>query len=115
LRDSAGLAPASLPDRDRPDHRPYPPSVRRSARIVVASVVLSGLAGGCAQTDYDASELRAGLSAAGLTRDQATCIVRAMQREFGIERLGARDEPGADERAGFAQIYDRCTGVALPR
>jgi len=72
-------------------------------------MTVAGLAG-CGQTDYDGGKLRDDLVEAGLSRDEATCVVRAMEDTFTVQRLGAREEPRGYERDDFAGILDDCTG-----
>lgn len=72
----------------------------------------AGLLGACSQESYDSTRTVGDLVDAGLTRGQATCVVREMNEQITVERLGAREEPGTDEREMFAAIFDAC--VASP-
>jgi hypothetical protein len=79
---------------------------------VAALVVAAALLGACAQESYDARRTVGDLVDAGLTREEATCVVREMNERISIERLGAREEPGDDEREKFGAILDDCLSAA---
>lgn len=83
-------------------HRPA--NIGRVATVLAAAALL----GACAQQSYDSRRTVSDLVDAGLTRAQATCVVRGMNERISVERLGAREEPGDDERARFAAILDGC-------
>ena len=75
--------------------------------VVVAGAVLLGVVGtACANPGYDPGSTRRDLVEAGLTPTQAACVVRAMDRRFGEQRLNAHDILKESERERFAAILD---------
>ena len=77
--------------------------------VFVAAALLVGVAGtACANPGYDGSSTRRELVDAGLTPTQATCVVGAMERRFGAQRLDAHDVLKASERERFAAILEAC-------
>jgi hypothetical protein len=64
---------------------------------VVASVVIGGLLSGCAAGGYNAGSLEHRLEKAGLSSQQATCVLDRMVAKFGETELNARTEPIAEE------------------
>jgi len=75
--------------------------------MVIACAAL--LLGACAQENYESESTRDDLVQEGLSRGQANCVVREMNQRISIERLGAREGPGADERDEFSVIFEECT------
>jgi hypothetical protein len=76
--------------------------------VVAAAVFLGGLGTACANPGYDSGSTRRELVDAGLSQTQAACVVRAMDRRFGEQRLNAHDVLKASERDRFATILDTC-------
>ena len=76
--------------------------------VAAAAVLLVGLGAACANPGYDPGSTRRELIDAGLSQTQAACVVRAMDRRFGEQRLNAHDILKASERERFAAILDLC-------
>jgi hypothetical protein len=76
--------------------------------VMAVAVFVGGLGTACANPGYDAGSTRRDLVDAGLTQTQAACVVQAMNRRFGEQRLNAHDVLKATERARFAAILDTC-------
>ena len=88
---------------------PYRTSVRGR---FLALVVLGGvLAPGCASDGYTEASTEAKLIDAGLTPEEADCVVDGREKRIGANRLGGRDEPSASQRERMTQILEQC-GVA---
>ncbi len=76
--------------------------------FVAAVVLLGGLGTACANPGYDPGSTRRELVDAGLSQTQAGCVVRAMDRRFGEQRLNAHDILKPSEHERFAVILDTC-------
>jgi len=68
----------------------------------------------CANPTYDPGSTRRELMDAGLTRDQATCVVRAMDDRFGDRKLRAHQPVKPSERKRFAEILAGCDVSVSP-
>lgn len=82
--------------------------MRRVVLARLAAGLVAAVAAGCASPGYDPASLRADLVEAGLSPDEARCVVREVERRIGVERLGAREEPAPDEREQFAAVIAGC-------
>jgi hypothetical protein len=80
--------------------------VRPRPLIAVAALVLT--VSGCAIDDYSGASTRRDLAGAGLSSEQAECVVTGLRRAVTDQRLGARDEPTDKESAAAARVLSRC-------
>jgi hypothetical protein len=80
----------------------------RSRPALVIAAVLTVLGAACANPGYDTSTTRDDLVQAGLSDTQATCVTRAMERQFRARRLDAHATPTRAERTKMAAIFDAC-------
>jgi hypothetical protein len=76
--------------------------------VVIAAGFVGALGTACANPGYDPAATRRELVDAGLTKAQAACVVRAMDRRFGEQRLNAHDIVKESERDRFGEILDTC-------
>ena len=85
----------------------------RPARRVVTLGLGVLLLAACASDGYSDSGTEQKLQDAGLTSEQADCVVRAMEKRIGANRLGGRDEPSESQRERMTEILEDC-GVTEP-
>jgi hypothetical protein len=75
---------------------------------VFTAALLAVLAAACANPGYDSSTSHDDLVKAGLTDAQATCVTRAMDRQFRARRLDAHSTPTETEHSKMAAILEQC-------
>lgn len=67
------------------------------------------LLGACGDDEYDTKALADDLRAdTGLTTEQADCMVVGLEARLGENRVGAHEEPTAEEREVLEQVAERC-------
>jgi hypothetical protein len=81
----------------------------RPALLMAGAILLAA----CASDGYSDSGTEQKLQDAGLTSEQADCVVRGMEKRIGANRLGGRDEPSESQRERMAEILEDC-GVTEP-
>ena len=85
------------------------------ARVRVGVIVLIGaLCSGCAAGGYSTSSLHKRLVQAGLTSEQATCVLDRMVNKFGDTQLNARTDPIAAEIQAERLLLRACGAVTHP-
>jgi hypothetical protein len=79
-------------------------------RIKLAAGALALMAGlgACGGDSYNRDDAIEQLTDEGVTKEVATCIVDAVEDEFGIETLNANREPTAEEEAKIGEISLGC-------
>ncbi len=77
------------------------------------AAVLATMAFGIAAcgSDYDRDQAIEDLEEAGMTNEQAVCIVDKAEDEFGIEKLESTDDLTEEDEAAIMEITTACMGL----
>ena len=90
--------------------RPYAGAVAARRRMTLVALGLAGVVGlgACAQGGADPAALRTGLQRAGLTAEQADCVVDRMRADLDPGVLDSRSEPTGAERTAVERVLRAC-------
>ncbi|MGQ0825697.1 MAG: hypothetical protein ACT4OX_11860 [Actinomycetota bacterium] len=80
----------------------------RASIVVVALAIAALLATGCASDGYTEVGTREKLEGAGLTGEEADCVVDRLERRIGADRLGGRDAPSVRQREVLTEVLATC-------
>ncbi len=79
-------------------------------KLAVGALALMAGLGACGGDSYNRDDAIKQLTDEGISESVATCIVDAVEDEFGIDTLNSEREPTAEEETKIGEISLGCMG-----